>query len=233
MKKSTQYITVSAVACILVCIGEFVTLFVFGAYYPNYNHLKDTMSILGASVSPIAGEISLWWVIMGLLIIFFGTGFRKAFSDKGLYAKGASWLIILYGFGEGIGSGAFKINHIANELTMSGIIHDILGGIGVTAILLLPLIMQKVVTRDEMPAFFHMSKIIFITGIITVLLFLFRYLSNEDNFFTVCKGLWQRLFMLNTYTYLTTIAILMIRKNKRQNSSLSFNDRIHNIPQDK
>ena len=213
MKKSTQYIIVSAVACIIVCIGEFVTLFVFGAYYPGYNHLKDTMSVLGASVSPVADEISLWWVIVGIFLIFFGTGFRKAFSEKGLYAKGASWLIMLYGFGEGIGSGAFKANHIANELTISGIIHNIFGGIGVTAILLLPLIMQKVVTKNEMPVFFRMSKIIFITGIITVLLFLFRYLSNENNFFTVYKGLWQRLFMLNTYTYLTTIAILMIRKH--------------------
>jgi hypothetical protein len=215
MKKSAQYITVSAIACIIVCIGEFVTLFVFGAYYPGYSHLKDTMSALGASVSPVSDEISIWWVIMGLLLIFFGTGFRKAFSEKGIYAKGASWLIMLYGFGEGISSGAFKANHIANELTISGIIHDILGGVGVTAILLLPLIMQKVVTKNEMPVFFRMSKIIFITGIITVLLFLFRYLPNENNLFTVYKGLWQRLFMLNTYTYLTTIAILMIKKDKR------------------
>jgi hypothetical protein len=221
MKKSIQYITVSAVACIIACIGEFVTLFVFGANYPGYNHLKDTMSDLGASVSPVSDEISLWWVIMGLLLIFFGTGFRKAFSEKGLYAKGASWSIILYGFGEGIGSGAFKINHIANELTISGKIHDILGGIGVAAILLLPLIMQKVVTKNEMPVFFRMSGVIFITGIITVLLFLFRYLSNENNFFIINKGLWQRLFMLNTYTYLTTIAILMIKRNKGQKIHIS------------
>jgi hypothetical protein len=219
MKKSSQYINVSAIACIVVCTGEFVTLFVFGAYYPGYNHLKDTMSILGTSVSPVSDEISLWWVIMGLLLIFFGTGFKKAFSEKGLYAKGASWLIMLYGFGEGIGSGAFKANHFANELTNSGIIHDILGGIGVIAILLLPLIMQKVITKNEMPVFFRMSKIVFINGIVTMLLFLCRYLSNENNFVTIYKGLWQRLFMLNNYAYLTTIAILMIKKIKRQKKS--------------
>ncbi len=177
--------------------------------------LKDTMSILGASVSPVAHAASIWWVIMGLLLIFFGIGFRKAFSEKGLFAKGASWLIILYGFGEGIGSGAFKANHIVNGLTTSLLIHDILGGIGVAAILLLPLIMQKVVEKNENPVFFRMSKIIFITGIITVLLFLFRYLPDENNFLSVYKGLWQRLFMLNTYIYLTTIAILMIKKGSK------------------
>ena len=206
-------------ACIIACIGEFVTLSVFGAYYPGYSHLKDTMSSLGASNSPVSDEISIWWVIMGLLLIFFGTGFKKAFSEKGLYAKGASWLILLYGFGEGIGSGAFKANHVANSLAISAIIHDILGGIGVTAILLLPLIMQKVITKNEMPVFYRMSKIVFISGILTVLLFLFRYSSNEHSFFTIYKGLWQRLFMLNTYIYLTTIALLMLKRDKKTKST--------------
>jgi hypothetical protein len=216
LKKEDQYIFVSAVGCITACIGEFVTLFVFGLYYPGYNHLKDTMSSLGASKSPVSDEISLWWVIMGILLIFFGTGLKKAFSRKGLYAKVASWLIVLYGLGEGIGSGTFKSDHIGYGLTTSGIIHDILGGIGVTAILLLPLAMQKVITKNEMPVFYRMSVIVFISGIITFLLFSFRYLSDEHNFFTINKGLWQRLFMLNNYVYLTTIAILMIKDVKRR-----------------
>lgn len=216
MKNSVQFINVSAIACIVVCIGEFVTLFVFGAYFPGYNHLKDTMSILGASISPVAKAASIWWVIMGFLLIFFGIGFRKAFSEKGLFAKVASWLIILYGFGEGIGSGAFKANHIVNGYTTSLLIHDSLGGIGVAAILLLPLIMQKVIGKNEHPVFYRMSGIMFITGIVTVLLFLFRYLPDENNFLTIYKGLWQRLFMLNTYIYLTTIAILMIKKESEQ-----------------
>jgi uncharacterized membrane protein len=214
MKKSAKYINISAVFCIIVCIGEFIALFVLGTFYPGYNHLKDTMSSLGASISPVSDEISTWWVTMGLLLIFFGTGFNTAFSEKGIYAKVASWLIMLYGFGEGIGSGAFKSNHVLNELTNSGRIHDILGGIGVIAILLLPLIMQKVITKNEMPVFYRMSKIVFISGIVTMLLFLFRYLSNSNNFFTIYKGLWQRLFMLNTYIYLTTIAVLMIKSQK-------------------
>jgi Protein of unknown function (DUF998) len=214
MKKSADYIIISAVACIIACIGEFVFIFILGAYYPGYSHLKDTMSALGASSSPVSNEISLWWVIMGVSFIFFGTGFKKAFTGKGRYVNIASWVIILYGFGEGIGSGAFKADHVADGLTISEIIHDILGGIGITAILLFPLIMQKVITKNEMPIFYRMSRIVFISGIITIFLFVFRYSSDENNFFEIYKGLWQRLFMLNTYVYLTTIAILMI---KRQN----------------
>lgn len=219
MKKNETFIYVSAIVCIAVCIGEFIALFVLGSFYPGFNHLKDTMSSLGASNSPVSNEISTWWLIMGLLFIFFATGLRKAFSEKGLYSKIASWLIILYGFGEGIGSGAFKADHIANSLKISAVIHDILGGIGVTAVLILPLIMQKVITKNEMPVFYRMSKIVFIAGIVTVGLFLFRYSSDENNFFTLYKGLWQRLFMLNTYLYFSTIAFIMIKQYKKTKST--------------
>jgi hypothetical protein len=219
MKKNEAFIYVSAIVCIAVCIGEFIALFVLGSFYPGFNHLKDTMSSLGASNSPVSNEISTWWVIMGLLFIFFATGLRKAFSEKGLYSKIASWLIILYGFGEGIGSGAFKADHIANSLKTSAIIHDTLGGLGVIAVLILPLIMQKVITKNEMPVFYCMSKIVFIAGIVTVGLFLFRYSSDENNFFTLYKGLWQRLFMLNTYLYFSSIAFIMIKQYKKTKST--------------
>jgi hypothetical protein len=214
MKNSRRYTVVSAAACFTACIGEFVAMFVYGAQYPGYSHLKDTMSSMGASVSPVSDEISVWWVTMGVLLIMFGTGLNKAFSEKGKYASYASWLVILYGIGEGIGSGVFKANRISNELSTSALIHDFLGGIGVITILLFPLIMQKVITKKEMPFFHRMSQIIFISGIITVVLFLFRYSQIENNFVAVYKGLWQRLFMLNTYIYLFTTAVLMIRRQK-------------------
>ena len=212
MKKTGIYIPVSALLCIFACIGEFVVMFVFGASYPGYNHLYDTMSALGASVSPVSVEVSFWWVIMGVFMILFGIGFQEAFREKGRIATLASWLIILYGLGEGIGSGLFRADHTLSGLTISAIIHDILGGIGVASILLLPFIMQKVIPKIEKPAFFRMSQIFFITGLFTKLLFLFRYSSDENNFLSLYKGLWQRLFMLNTYIYLTTIAILMIKR---------------------
>lgn len=216
MKNRAKYIIASALACIIACIGEFVLLFILGAYYPGYNQLKNTMSSLGASNSPVSDEISIWWIIMGVLFIFFGTGIKKAFSDKGRNARLASWLIIAYGFGEGIGSGVFKADHVTTHLTTFAIIHNIVGGIGVFAILFLPIIMQKVITKYEMPVFYRMSQIVFMAGFITILLFLFRYSPDENNFFSIYKGLWQRLFMLNTYIYMTTIAILVIRMQWKQ-----------------
>jgi hypothetical membrane protein len=212
LKNSAKYVIASALACIIVSIGEFVTIFAFGKKYPGYSHLKDTMSQLGASASPVSMEISIWWIIMGLLMVFFATGLQKAFEEKGRYARFASFLIILYGIGEGIGSAVFKADHTVGGLTTSAIIHNFVGSIGVIAILLLPLVMQKVTTRIKMPVFHRMSKIFFSTGIFTVFLFLFRYSTNENSVITIYKGLWQRLFMLNTYGYLTAIAFIMIKE---------------------
>lgn len=210
--KNKNHIILSAYVCIFVCIGEFVFMFLLGCFYPGYNQLKDTMSSLGASVSPVSNEISAWWILMGILFIFFATGLKKAFAEKKIYAIIASWLIALYGIGEGIGSGLFKANHVANQHTTSGSIHDILGGVGVAAILLFPLAMIKVISKTEKPFFYRMSLVIFVLGLCFVTLFLFRFSQDGKDILTVYQGLWQRLFMLNEYVYLTTIAVLMIQK---------------------
>jgi hypothetical membrane protein len=218
MKKSAYFIIFSSIACITACLGEFVFMFIFGAFYPGYDHLKNTMSSLGASKSPVSAEMSAWWVVMGVLIIFFGIGFQKAFSENGRKGRFASWLIILYGLGEGIGSGLFKADRIPDGMTFSGFFHDMVGGIGVTAILIFPLIMQKMISNKENLYFSRLSIIVFVCGIVSILLFLFRFSPDENDFLSIYKGLWQRLFMLNTYIYLTTIAILMI-KRQMQNTN--------------
>jgi hypothetical protein len=211
MKRQENYIVISSAACMLACLGEFLALFIFGGRYPGYSQLKDTMSALGASASPVSAIMSAWWVMMGILMIFFATGFRITFSDKGRYAVIASVLIACYGFGEGIGSGMFKADHLQTALTTTAVMHDILGGIGVASILILPLVMLKVIPKIENRSFYRMSQIILITGFLTVSLFLFRYSSSENNILSEYKGLWQRLFMLNSYIYLFVLAVIMMR----------------------
>ena len=172
------------------------------------------ISALGASASPISNQISLWWIVMGLLLILFATGFKQAFAEKGRIANTGSWLIAFYGIGEGIGSGTFKVGNLANSLTISAIIHDILSGMGVVAFLIFPLIMLKIIPRKEMPVFYRISQFVFISGMIFIILLQFRYATNGTNFLSLYKGLWQRLFMLNTYFYLMCISVLMITKQK-------------------
>jgi hypothetical protein len=215
LKTSSVYTIITAYACIVACIGGFSALFIFGAMYPGYSHLKDTISYLGMSASPVSDQISTCWIIVGVTFVFFGTGFNKAFSENRKYVNIASLLIILYGLGDEIGSGAFKADLVGDRMSTAYFIHDTIGGIGVTGILLLPLIMQKIISKDEMPGFHKLSKVIFLTSIIMVGLFLFRFSPDQTIFLAIYKGIWQRMFALSIYTYFIAIAVVIIKMKNR------------------
>ena len=204
------FLFTGVVACFLACIGDFVVTLVAGSFYPGYSQLRDTMSSLGASVSPVSEIISWWWVVLGMLIILFALSFFMAFSP-GKYVRAATWLLILYGLGEGLGSGLFKADLSGSMLTRSAWIHDALGGIGVAALVVLPLFMQQIIPRSPHRGFYFFSTFVLISGILLLLLFLARY--TEIKILADYKGLWQRLFVFDYYVYLLSIAIFMIRNS--------------------
>ncbi len=201
-----------AAAFFIGFIGDFLSLFVLGPDYPGYSQVYDTMSSLGSSISPVSDIISTWWIILGILMVIFAFGFRAAYSPGDKYVKIAFWLLILYGLGEGLGSGLFKADRVSGSYTTSFIVHDILGGAGVVAILILPLIVQKIRPFFSNPGFIRFSRIIFILGTLFLVLFSFRFLGNENDIIANYKGLWQRLFILNSYIYISFIALRMIRE---------------------
>jgi hypothetical protein len=199
-----------SVACFAGCSGDFLSLFIFGPDYPGYSQLHDTMSSLGSSASPVSDIISAWWVLLGILMIMFAFGFRSAYPPRDKYVRIVFWLLILYGLGEGLGSGLFKADRVSGSYTTSFIVHDILGGAGVVAILVLPLIIQKISPFFSSPRFIRFSYITFVLGTLFLVLFSFRFIGNGENIMAEYKGLWQRLFILVYYIYLTTIGIKIV-----------------------
>lgn len=214
MISKKSIIIISSIACFIACIGDFLATFILGDFYPGYSQLRNTMSLLGVTDSPVSGIISTWWIILGFLIILFSLGFRKAFGSDKKYVKIATWLLILYGLGEGLGSGLYKADHVNNSLTTSAIIHEIMGGIGIFAILVLPLAMKKIIPRTANPGFHKFSLIVFFAGIFLLVLFSLRLFYQGSNEFILYKGLWQRLFVLDYYLYLIIIAVMMIKKQQ-------------------
>lgn len=196
-------------ACLAGCTGDFISLFILGQEYPGYNQLSDTMSSLGSSASPVSDIISVLWIFLGILMIIFAFGFRAAHSPREKYVKIVFWLLILYGLGEGLASGLFKADRVSGSYTTSFIVHDILGGTGVIAILILPLIVQKIKPFFSSHGFIRFSNITFILGTFFLILFSFRFIGNGESIVAKYKGLWQRLFVLVYYIYLITIAIKM------------------------
>ncbi|MES2239344.1 MAG: DUF998 domain-containing protein [Bacteroidota bacterium] len=209
-------IKIAAIVCIVTCFFDFAILYLLGSYYSGYSHLKDTMSSLGSDGSPVSNTISIWWILIGFVFIFFGFMFRRAFDANLRSVKLASVLIMLYGFGEGIGSGIFKANRIGGQMTQSLILHDVFGGVGVISILILPLVMLRIIINKKMPRFYFLSKVIFVVGILSMLLFVGRFSPDEFSLIARYKGLWQRIFLFNTYVYFISISIIMYTENKSQ-----------------
>jgi hypothetical protein len=206
------FIIISCIACIVACVGDFAVMYIYDGYYPGYSQIFNSISSLGASDSPVSFQISTWWVILGFLMILFALGFRMAFSENNKYIIIASWLIIIYGLGEGMGSGFFKADYVNNVITTSGKIHDILGGIGIFAVFIFILVTQKIFTKAFYPRLYQLSWIIFISGILILVLFSFRFFNSENNIIGLYKGLWQRLLVLDLYIYFLVIAFLMFKR---------------------
>jgi hypothetical protein len=214
MINNKTIIRIASIACFIGCIGDFWITFVLGNYDPGYSQLHNTMSALGISSSPVSGIISTWWILLGILMIIFAYGLGKAFGFDNRYVKLAAILLVLYGLGEGFGSGIFKADHVKNSLTDSAIVHEIMGGIGVAAIVIFPLAMNKVIPRTNNPGFHILSLTAFIVGLFFLTMFLIRILPEEPNKVSLYKGLWQRLFVLDYYLYMMVIAVIMIKKQQ-------------------
>jgi hypothetical protein len=216
-ERDRKIIFLGSVAGLIVCAGDFLVLFVFGSFYPGYSQQYNTMSSLGATISPVSDLVSWSWIVLGLLCMFFGYSFRKAFVPANKFVILASWLLIIYGLGEFVGSGVFKADHIGNTVTDSAMVHGILGTIGLVALYLVPLVMLKVVARKENPGFHNFSWVIFGVGIFLAILFNFRFFHSTENKVDRLEGLWQRLLALDFYIYLVVIIIMMLsRRNNPQ-----------------
>ena len=219
--RNKKIVLIGAIAGIAGCVGDFLVLFVFGNYYPGYRQAFNTMSSLGATISPVSTIVSSLWILLGICLVFFGYSLRKAFRPETIYVKVASWLIIIYGLGEFVGSGLFKADHIGNTVTNFAVVHGILGTIGIAAIMVLPLLMKKIIPRSTNPGFHTFSWIVLVAGIVIMVLFNFRFFHPEDNILNKLEGLWQRLFALDYYVYLFVIIFIMMKRQFASGNELT------------
>lgn len=200
----------SAILCIAACFTDLVLIYIFGNQIPGFNQLTSTLSSLGISTSPVAGEVTVWSIILGIIFIFFAFGFRMVFQKFGQEAIVASWLIIFYALGEDIASGVFRADSINGKLTTLAYLHDVLGGIGVASLLILPYVMQKIFTRFSYPLFNRYSHMAWLVGIIATIFFSFRLEYFSGTFLYTYSGLWQRIFLVDYYIYFVVIAFMIM-----------------------
>jgi len=209
-----RLIVISSIIGIAACLGDLVMTYLLGTWYPGYKPFLQPMSDLGDGGSPVARLTSNWWMIMGLMFVIFGYGFYRTFSHQGKPARTAAWMIAVYGLGEGLGSGLVPGTPGNDFWTPNSIVHNILGGFGVLAVVLLPFFIMKIFNARQAPYLYWYSWFTTVTGIFFFLLFSISRLYQPEAGWITYQGLWQRLFMLMYYLFLICLAMLMLNRRK-------------------
>lgn len=210
MKNHAQIrITIGSIAGVIVCTGDIVLTLFWSHLARHYNPFSQTISYLGQAGSPLEKWIIIWSICFSILFALFGWGFWKAFATKGRLAALVALLLVIYGLGEGIGSGLFPINSFSKHLTFDNRLHNIFGGIADISLVSIPLLMLNIFPKSTNPWMYIASIVAFVGGIIMAILFLWsKYVAHPD-MITIYKGLWQRLYILVYFVYLILIAFKM------------------------
>jgi hypothetical protein len=217
MKASKIFIRWSYAAlitCLVATVCDLASLAVFARFYPAYDPRLQPISALGATGSPIARFVSGWWALLGLVFLFFAYAYGRGNFLHHPAQKISAWLIGIYALGEEVGSGLFPGNHLAGHLTATGIIHNVIGGIGIIALVAIPFVLMKKYTHNYHPAFNRFLLIISLTGITFFVLFsISRFALPEMHVFRSWHGLFQRFFIANYYIMLVVIAVKQVQES--------------------
>ncbi|MBS1568527.1 MAG: DUF998 domain-containing protein [Bacteroidetes bacterium] len=198
-------VRIAALACLLACIGDVVVPEVLTGNYPGYDPKVLSESMLGAAGSPVAHLFTAWSICLAVLFFVFARGLHQAFTTHVQPHVPASWLLAMYGIGEGLGSGLFPFNHDGQGLTMAGKVHVVMSMSGVAALYLLPL-SWLLWPPEKGPRLKTLSTATLVSG--GSLLVLFGLSKMEVIGFL---GFWQRTFLVVYYLYLLVLCRAMLR----------------------
>ncbi len=208
LKKSLAPILIAAgVSGILASMGDFMVTSILGSLYPGYSFIHRPESYLGTSDSPVALYMNTWGLVFCFLLIFFAWGLRSTIFRYGRWQTLIVALVVLYGLGEGAGSGLFPYNHVNNVLTLSGKLHSVFGALGGVAIVSIPFAGIKIFSKESFPRLHAYSKLVLIAGLILTVVFL---VSDRD--VISYRGLWQRIYLFNYHFYLSVLAMVMLKQ---------------------
>lgn len=208
---ASWFVVFTAVCCFIACLGDFAVTIIIGVIYKNYDPLNQSESILGTSKSPVALYMNTWEVIFSILFVLHAYGLLRTIFRKGSWQHAAVWLIVIYGLGEGIGSGVFPYEHTGNGLALTGKLHLLFSTIGVIAIAVYSFVLLKVFPKNSFPRLHAYTRFVAFSGLTLIILFLLAKMHV-----ITLRGLWQRLFILDYYSLLIIVAVEMLRKGTRR-----------------
>lgn len=189
----------------LFFVLEIATDIWFGSKFPGYDWKTQSLSYIGQSGSPMEQWVLLWGVVSVILITLFAHTFYKIYKSK-KWASIATFFLIIYGLGEGLGSGCFPINPPHTLITIDGSLHNIFSAIGDAGLVLLPFVFMLMFPKKEnQKLHIYLWSVVGI-GLLMVSFFLIAKYFPQNNFILSFKGVWQRIYLFNYYMMLLVIS---------------------------
>jgi hypothetical membrane protein len=193
---------------LLALLCDFIIVYILAKYYPEYNHLKDVMSIMGNKKSPVHRIYNMWLIVLGFIIILFGF---SIFIQYKIISNNISVIIfvimILYGIGGCILPGIFSVNETKEIETTHSKIHGICAGIGFMLLAFIPLFIGKLFKAEQNALLGNLSILIFIICLGLFVMFILSEKEQFQNTIIGYSGLWQRLLLGSMYVPLIIICI--------------------------
>lgn len=200
---------IGLIACWLVCVGDFAVSTLLGMHLQGYHLLTQTESFLGRKGISTAPYMAIWGIVFSILFVLFARAWYDFFPRKTALVRLSTAILVLYGLGEGVGSGLLHFNQINGHTTLSGTLHQMVSIPADIGLFLFPGMAMILFAKNKLPNIRFASWMVIIIGFLINIIFLLgRYAPVSGKIFS-WLGLWQRLFLLDYYFYLVFITCKM------------------------
>lgn len=194
----------------ITCITGIVTLLdclfiplLLGAFYPNYSHMRMTLSALGGKGSPVRKFYNFWMACLG--VYFTAIGIYLFLNYRKLSYLGACLLLIVtlsYAIFDCLLSSIFSTGNSKEMRTLAEKVHDYGSAFGCTVFLFAGLIGAILLGKTNLAR----GIFLLVCFLISVVLF-GLFIAGEDisvpvsrwEKFVAQTGLWQRLSLAMMY----------------------------------
>jgi hypothetical membrane protein len=203
-KKMLKYISICGIISPILFA---LKILIIGFYHPNYNHITQYMSELGAINAPYSIISNAGLSIGGFLIILFSIGFyQKINKNKSINDKIGVLLIFISGLSFFL-IGFFPCDPGCINYSTTGIFHGYLSDFAQFPLIIAPLFLLPNFKKT------YNCYYIFIFSIIIIILGISFFIIYKSNYFQNYTGLLQRISFGIPLLWLEIIAIKNYKMN--------------------
>lgn len=203
--QSKKTLRLFALFGIISFIFEFVVFTIIGSLRIGYNPLIQYISELGECGAPNSMIVSLMFIFVGVLLVFFSISLYY-----GIKIEKKSWIgpvfLVLFSIFDWIGSGIFPCDPGCAGKTFSGQTHLIVSIIGMIFMTFCPIITWKYMKKDE--RWHNFDKFTLLIGILIPVINVIFIISVITGFLI---GLTQRILYWTFDLWILVIALKLLK----------------------